>query len=161
MDGDLDGFINAFLSMRAESWLSDFSKNLSCGKCRNKRACKIGRRQVLSGPFPPMLHEKLRKYTQVFPQFFILPERKNPRSKLLCTWKREIFLSGEAKSAEILELYFEHFQRSMTGKDPFSGCRIPSLHALKGGRFLPTSGLFYAYCDKCPVFCSYQIAACV
>ena len=96
-----------------------------------QRACKTGRRQVLSGPFPPMLLEKLRKYTQVFPQFFILPERKNPRSKLLCTRKREIFLSGEAKSAEILELYFEHFQRSMTGKDPFSGCRIPILHALR------------------------------
>ena len=26
---------------------------------------------TLSGPFPPMLHKKLREYTQVFPQFFI------------------------------------------------------------------------------------------
>ena len=46
------------------------------------------------------------------------------------TRKREIFLSGEAKSAEIPELYFEHFQRSMTGIYPFSGCRLPTLHAL-------------------------------
>jgi len=28
-------------------------------------------------------------------------------------------VSGKAKSAEILELYFEHFQRSMAQKDPF------------------------------------------
>jgi hypothetical protein len=30
-------------------------------------------------------------------------------------------------------MYFEHFQRSMAGKDPFSDCRIPILHALMGG----------------------------
>ena len=64
------------------------------------------------------------------------------------TRKREIFLSGEAKSAEIPELYFEHFQRSMAGKYPFSGCRIPTLHALHGSVFFKPSVILRSVCGE-------------
>ena len=56
-------------------------------------------------------------------------------AKLLCTAKREDFVSGKAKSAGILAMYFEHFQRSPARKIPFCGCRFPNLHALPGVLF--------------------------
>ena len=59
-----------------------------------------------------------------------MSERIMALAKLHCTAKREYFVSGEAKSAGILALYSEHFQRSPPQKDPFCGCRIPKLHTL-------------------------------
>ena len=72
---------------------------------------------------------------QVFPDFFILPGQKTALAKLLRTAKSEIFVSGKAKSAGILDMYSEHFQRSPARKDPFCGCRIPDLHALTAPEF--------------------------
>ena len=48
--------------------------------------------------------------------------------------KREIFVSGEAKSTGILDMYSEHFQRRGARKDPFCGCRIPKLYTLRRAR---------------------------
>ena len=73
--------------------------------------------------------QKTPEIHQVFPEFSILSERIMALAKLHCTAKREIFVSGEAKSAGILALYSEHFQRSPPQKDPICGCRIPKLRA--------------------------------
>ena len=70
----------------------------------------------MSGPFPPMLHEKLRKYTQVFPQFFIFLNEK--------------ILVQNCFAPE---------------KDPFSGCRIPTLQALRACFFFSAEKKQQAY----------------
>ena len=65
-----------------------------------------------------------------------------PRAKLRSTANREIFVSGEAHGAGILDMYSEHRQRCLARKDPVCGCRIPNLHALieRGGFFLISFG---------------------
>ena len=71
---------------------------------------------------------------QVFPVFSVSSGRKMPRAKLLRTANREIFVSGEAPGAGILDMYSEHRQRCLARKDPVCGCRIPNLHALNRRR---------------------------
>ena len=65
-----------------------------------------------------------------------------PLAKLLRTAKRGCFVSGKAKSAGILDMYSEYFQRSPARKNPFCGCRIPKLHALNAALF------FFRFLEK-------------
>ncbi|MBO4331141.1 MAG: hypothetical protein J5827_03605, partial [Oscillospiraceae bacterium] len=53
---------------------------------------------------------KTPEIQKVFPEFSILSGRKIPPAKLPGIARRDIFVSGEAKSAGIMEIYFEHFQ---------------------------------------------------
>ena len=54
----------------------------------------------MSGSFPLMLHQKIREYTQVFPDFLLLPERKIPRSKLRSTSKERFLCWARRKAQE-------------------------------------------------------------
>ena len=91
-------------------------------------------------PFSAHPSQKNPGIQQVFPDFSISSGRKMPRAKLRSTANREIFVSGEAHGAGILDMYSEHRQRCLARKDPVCGCRIPNLHALKGELFSPFSG---------------------
>ena len=59
-------------------------------------------------PFSAHPSQKKPGIQQVFPDFSISSGRKMPRAKLLRTANREIFVSGEATGAGILDLYSEH-----------------------------------------------------
>ena len=86
-------------------------------------------------PFSAHPSQKNPGIRQVFPDFSISSGRKMPRAKLRSTANREIFVSGEAPGAGILDMYSEHRQRCLARKDPVCGCRIPNLRALIGQRF--------------------------
>ncbi|MBR0355550.1 MAG: hypothetical protein IJK35_09275, partial [Oscillospiraceae bacterium] len=62
-------------------------------------------------PFSAHTAQKTPEIQQVFPEFSISSGRKNAPAKLLGTAKSEIFMSNEAKSAGIPDMYSEHFQR--------------------------------------------------
>ena len=81
-------------------------------------------------PFSAHPSQKNPGIQQVFPDFSISSGRKMPRAKLRSTANREIFVSGEAPGAEILDMYSEHRQQCLARKDTVCGCRIPNLHAL-------------------------------
>ncbi len=60
---------------------------------------------------------KIPEIQQVFREFLSSSGQKICTSKLLRISKEHILLQDEAKSAEILDMYFEHFQRSLAAKD--------------------------------------------
>ena len=52
----------------------------------------------MSGHFPPMLYEKLRKYMQVFPQFFIYLNEKILAQNCYAPEKERFFCQARRKA---------------------------------------------------------------
>ena len=100
------------------------------GRSAEKGRANEGDDRFCAVLFRPSITEK-PGIQQVFPVFFYISSgRKMPRAKLHSTANREIFVSGEAHGAGILDMYSEHRQQCLARKDPVCGCRIPNLHAL-------------------------------
>ena len=97
---------------------------------RIKRACRLGRRQVLIGPFPPILHRKIRKYSKYFRIFLSCLDEKTLAQNCFAR-KKKGFCVGRGEKRRNTGYVFRAFSTKTGAERSFLRCRIPILRALK------------------------------
>ncbi len=95
-----------------------------------ERARRTGRRQVLIGPFPPILHRKIRKYVK-YSRIFLYCLNEKCLAQNCYARKKQDFCVGQGEKRRNTGAVFQAFSTMSGAKRSFLRCRIPILRALK------------------------------
>ena len=98
-------------------------------RAADKRARGLGRRQVLSGPFPSILHRKIRKYVKDSRIFLSCLNEKFLAQNCHARKKKDSCV-GRGEKRRNTGHVFRAFSTKLGAKRFFLRCRIPILRAL-------------------------------